>query len=175
MTQQLQTAQYDSLTTTRVRRSRNGLAAMPVGAAFPAAQVVVALNGGQEMEAFAFVAVRRGQPPVIPAAWSSSVNRVFFGGEQSGAIPVPDPGGIMNYVLSGWFAFYILSPEGLNTDFYLGTTPWSGLDKNEVIEASLYFSTQIVNPNYPRILSTTTPSTPLSGLDIAVLRAGNNR
>ncbi len=136
-------AQYDSFYALRRRTSSNGLAVMPVAASYPTPAVVVALHGGLEFDIIAYAAIRRGAPPVVPAPYSSNRNRVFLKGEQSGTWSMPDLGGALNYVTGGWYIFAILAPEGLESDFLLGTVPFPGADPDDMIPGSTLSYQQI--------------------------------
>lgn len=152
--QNLKDAQYDVFTATRTRVSSNGLAMMPVAGPYPTPSVVVALNGGAEFDIVAYVAVRRGAPPVVPGPRSTNPNRVFLNGQQNGVFSMPDLAGVINYVTSGYYIFGILAPEGLASDFMLGTVPFPGADSNDMIPGS-YLSYTMINQN---IVPTVPPS-----------------
>lgn len=151
MPQKLKFPEYDSFTATRTHIHDNGLSMMPTAGPFPQPSNVVALHGGMDFDAIAYVAVRRGECPVIPSPITTNKNRVFLKGGRVGYFPIPDVAGVMTYYVSGWMLFGILSPEGLASTFYLGSLPFQGVDKNEFIPGS-YFNYQLVNQNQTQTL-----------------------
>ncbi len=162
-------AEYDAYFAMRQRVSSNGLATMPVAAPYPTPAVVVALNGGLEFDVIAYAAVRRGAPPVVPAPYSSNPNRVYLRGEQSGTWSMPDLGGALNYVTAGWYIFGILAPEGLESDFMLGTVPFPGADTNDMLPGSSLSYTMLNQRVVRTVGSQHAPNLP------ALLRAINSR
>lgn len=145
MTQKLQYATYDVFTALRTRTRENGLAIMPTAGPSPQPAVVVALNGGLEYDLVSYVASKRGEPPTIPAPSTTNPNRVLLKGWQSAVWPIPDMSGATRYTLFGYIVWGILNPEGLESDFMLGTLPFPGLDTNEYISASTYLSYTLLN------------------------------
>ena len=147
MTQQLSAPEYDTYYALRTRTRNNGLAMMPVAGPSPQPAAVVVLHGSIEYDLISYVATKRGQPPTVPAPSTTNPNRIFLGGWQSAIFPVPDQVGVMDYHLWGYYVFGILNPEGLESDFMLGTIPFPGLDQNECIYAGQYLSYTIINQN----------------------------
>jgi hypothetical protein len=151
MTQKLLNPQYDTFSATRMHIHTNGLAAMPVAGAFPSPSVTVALHGGLDYDAIAYTAVRRGAPPVVPSPKTTNPNRVFLSGGRVADFPITDFSGTTMYVVTGWLLFQILSPEGLESNFYIGNLPFPGVDKNEYIPG-VNFQYQLVNQNQTQTL-----------------------
>lgn len=151
MTQRLTQFQYDTFDATRTHIHENGLATMPTSGVFPLACQVVALHGGLDYDLVAYVATCRGAPPKIPSPKTTNPNRIFLKGGRAGKIPIRDIGGIMTYTVAGWLLFGILSPEGLASDFMLGSMPFPGININEQIPGS-YFDYSIINQNRTQTL-----------------------
>jgi hypothetical protein len=152
MTQQLTNPQWDNFNAIRTRMSRNGLAMMPVAGPFPQPAQVVGLNGGLEFDLISFVAIKRGEPPTVPSPRTQNNNRVFLRGSQSAPFPIQDFAGVTAYGVAGWYVWGILAPEGLESDFMIGSLPFPGLDRDERIPNG-YFSYQLVNQLLTRIVN----------------------
>lgn len=160
MSQGLQGAQYDVFTVLRTRVSNNGLAMMPVAEPYPAAAKVVALNGGLEFDIIAYTAVRQGDWPVVPAPYSKNPNRVYLNGQQTAAWPIDDVSGVRNYACSGFFIFGILAPEGLESDFLLGTVPFPGADPNEMMPGRFLSYTMLNQGTVRKVANESVPNLP---------------
>jgi len=118
---------------------------MPTAGAFPLASSVVSLNGGMDREIIAWVATRRGEPPVIPSPVSLNDNYIFLGGNRTADFPIKDIAGITTYAVAGYYIFGLVVPEALGSNFLLGNLPFpSTVDTNEYIPAE-YFQQGMIN------------------------------
>lgn len=157
--QVLPDSQYDAFTAIRRHSHSNGLAMMPTAGAFPQSASIVVLNGGLDMDFIGYAATRRGEPPQIPAPISTNPNRVFLAGERTGMFPMTDVAGVITYVVTGWFRFGILSPEGLASDFMLGDLPFPGVQTGQYIPGG-YFLINLINQNLTQTLTNNVPPIP---------------
>ncbi len=152
MTQQLQQAQYEGFFATRTHHHSNGLAIMPTAGPFPQPATVVALHGGLDYDIVVCQASRSGDVPQMPTPKITNPNRVFLSGGRWGQWPVQDMVGVKVYTVGVWYLFGILSPEGLTSNFYLGSLPFPGIDQNEFVPGS-YFNYQLINQTLTQVLT----------------------
>jgi hypothetical protein len=155
-------SQYSGFSASRTHFHSNGLSIMPTAGVFPQPAQVVALHGGLDFEVVVGVASRAGEPPQMLSPKTTNPNRIFLQGGRWGEFPMVELNGIETYTIGVWFLFGFLSPEGLNSAFYLGSLPFPGLDQNEYIPGQ-YFNYQLINqgptqtlvpvPNTPTLLS----------------------
>lgn len=122
-------AAYDYWNAVRTRISSTGIAMMPLSGPPPMPSVPIVLDGGSEFDIVVFAAGRWNAAPIIPKPLQTSRNRVFLAGQQSAIFPIPYAVGIRLYEISGWYAWGILNPEGLESDMPLGTPPLGQADQ----------------------------------------------
>jgi hypothetical protein len=153
-------SEWVSFTVNRCHIHRNGLAMMPTAGPFPQPAQVVALHGGLDFDCISYVAERRGAWPIGISPITTNKNRVFLNGGRCGIWPIPDVAGVMNYCVSGWILWGILSPEGLASDFMLGNMPFviPGVPPVQQM-AGANFSYQLLNQGITQVL-TLVPSQP---------------
>ena len=124
MAQNVANPQYETYHVFRRRTRVTGAYQMPTAAPTPSASQIVVLNAAMEQETIAYIAVRKGAPPKVPAVATTNTNRVLLAAEQVVNFAIEDIDGSMVYYLGGWMKYAVVASEGMAADFNTGKTPW---------------------------------------------------